>query len=219
MQKPQSVKDLCQKKENRIFDIIQIDNITFSQMTDWYLDLESVKALKSYDTIKVYINKFNKVFGDKIVNQINLADLENHQMTRKSEGLKDKTVDDELNYIKTMTIKAFDNGKINGDAIRVFRLTKKLLKGHVNARDRYMNIDEFNKLVDKCPRHLKDILTVGYWSGMRKGEITCLTWDKIDMKSKMIRLSSEDTKEGRQKSIPMSNEIIAILSKIPKAIH
>jgi integrase len=42
-----------------------------------------------------------------------------------------------------------------------------------------MGVDEFNRLLDECPRHLKDILTVGYWTAMRKGEITALTWNKL----------------------------------------
>jgi len=69
-------------------------------------------ALKSYDTVCVYINKFNRVFGDTIVADIKPTDLENLQAQRLREGLKEKSIDDELNYVRTMVIKAFDNGKL-----------------------------------------------------------------------------------------------------------
>jgi integrase len=131
------------------------------------------------------------------VADIKPADLENLQAKRLREGLKEISIDDELNYVKTMVIKGFDNCKLSGDALRAFRRVKKLPKGRANARDRIMGMDEFNRLMNECPRHLKDILTVAYWSAMRKGEITALTWDKIDMKGRMIRLEPADSKEGK----------------------
>jgi integrase len=208
-----------QKKEGRIFDMLPDSKITFAKLTEWYFQLEKVNALKSVDTVKVYINKFNKIFGDTFVSDIQPTDLENLQARRRREGLKDKSIDDEINYVKTMVIKGFDNAKISGDTLRVFRRVNKLLKGHANARDRAVTCEEFNRLVDACPRHLQDILTVGYWTGMRKGEITALTWDKIDMKGRMIRLDAGDTKEGKAKSVPMAKIVYAVLKSIPRGLH
>ncbi len=212
-------KRMVQKKEKRVMDMLPESQITFNDLADWYFKLEKVMALKSYDTVCVYINKFNRVFGDTIVADIKPADLENLQAKRLREGLKEKSIDDELNYVKTMVIKGFDNGKLSGDALRAFRRVKKLLKGHANARDRIMGMDEFNRLLDECPRHLKDILMVGYWTAMRKGEITALTWDKIDMKGRMIRLEAADTKEGKAKSVPMATVVYEVLKAIPRALH
>ncbi|RJQ70865.1 MAG: site-specific integrase [Desulfobacteraceae bacterium] len=208
-----------QKREGRIFDMLPDSKITFSQLAEWYFELESVNALKSIDTIRVYVNKFLGVYGDMPVSDIRPADLENLQARRRREGLKEKTIDDELNYSKTMIIKAFDNGKVGGDPLRVFRRVKKLLKGHANARDRAISADEFSRLVGECPRHLKDILTIAYWTGMRKGEITALTWDKIDMKGRMIRLEAADTKEGKAKSVPMATIVYEVLKAIVRALH
>ena len=212
-------KRRSQKRENRIFDILPKSKITFTELAKWYLDLEKVNALKAYDTVCVYIGKFNQVFGNTVVSTIQPTDLENLQALRRREGMRDKTIDDEINYTKTMVIKGFDNGKIGGEALRVFRLTGKLLKGHANARDRYMGLAEFDQLLSECPKHLKNILTVGYWTGMRKSEITDLTWDKVFMKVRMIRLSSDDTKEGKAKSVPMADAVYNVLSSIPRAIH
>ncbi len=212
-------KRTVQKRENRILDMLPESKLTFTDLADWYFDLESVRALKSVDTVRVYVNKFNRVFGDVLVADIQPADLENLQARRRRQGLALKSIDDELNYAKTMVIKGFDNGKLSGEPLRVFRRVKKLLKGHANRRDRVMDQAEFNRLVDACPRHLKDILTVAYWTGMRKGEITSLTWDKIDMKQRMIRLEPEDTKEGKAKSIPMAAAVYEVLKAIVRGLH
>lgn len=202
-------KRMVQKKEKRVLDMLPENQITFNDLADWYFKLEKVMALKSYDTVCVYINKFNRAFGDTIVADIKPADLENLQAIRLREGLKEKSIDDELNYVKTMVVKGFDNGKLSGDALRAFRRVKKLLKGHANARDRILDMDEFNRLLDECPRRLKDILTVGYGSAMRKGEITALTWDKIDMKGRMIRLEAGDTKQGKDSPFPWQRSFIS----------
>jgi len=41
-----------QKKENRIFDIKPESKMTFQELSDWYLSLEKVKALKSYPALE-----------------------------------------------------------------------------------------------------------------------------------------------------------------------
>lgn len=176
-------------------------------------------ALKSYDTVKVYLNKFNRIFGNTVVSDIKPADLENLQAKRRREGLKYKTIDDELNYIKTMVIKGFDNGKMSGNTLLAFRRVKSLLKGHANARNRILSQTEYNRLVAECPSHLKDILTVAYWSGMRKSEITSLTWTQVDIRGRMFRLEAENTKEGKAKTIPIADPVYEVLKAIPRMIH
>jgi integrase len=59
---------------------------------------------------------------------------------------------------------------------------------------------------------------MGYWSGMRKGEITGLTWEKVDTKGRMIRLEGKDTKEGQAKSIPMAQAVYDVLSRIVRGL-
>jgi hypothetical protein len=68
-------KRRVQKRENRIFDIKPDACMTFNALSEWYLDLQKVKALASYDIIKIKLDKFNAEFGDWIVANIKLADL------------------------------------------------------------------------------------------------------------------------------------------------
>ena len=52
-----------QKRENRIFDMLPESKMTFKELTEWYLDLESVRRLKSYERIEDAINNLSKFFG------------------------------------------------------------------------------------------------------------------------------------------------------------
>ena len=213
-------KRRSQKRENRIFDILPEAKMTFEELSEWYLGLETVKQLASFKTIKGYLKKFNGEFVSMKVCDIKLSDLENLQVKRKREGLKPKTIDDEISYAKTMIIKAFNNDKVGGNTLKTFQRVKRQLNNkNANARDRVLSGDEYESILRNSPKHLKDILVIAYWTGMRKGEILNLTWDKVNLKDRIISLEAVDTKEGKAKTVPIGDRLYEVLSRIPRSIH
>ncbi len=207
------------RREKRLFDIKPEYKTTFAQLTKWYLKLDKVASLKSSDTVKIYLSKFNSQFGGMTVSQIQPADLENHQARRKAEKLSDATIDHEIGAARTMIIKAFDNDLVGGETLRAFKKVKKLLKRNSNARDRILSPEEFEELMKHAPRHTKAILTVAYFTGMRLGEIFSLTWDKIDLEQDFICLEADDTKDKEARQIPITSEVHKIFKATPRAIH
>jgi integrase len=193
--------------------------MTFSELTVWYLDLEKVKSLASYSIIQVYLKKFNSQFGNMIVSKIIPIDLENLVQKRKKEGCADATIDHEIGAARTMAFKAFDNDRVSGDTIKIFKKIKKLNKGNANARSRIITKEELSGMLKDAPIHLRYILTMAYHTGMRKSEILHLTWNKVDLKKRFIYLEAADTKDKEKRSIPISDELLATLQDIPKAIH
>ncbi|MCX5827109.1 MAG: site-specific integrase [Deltaproteobacteria bacterium] len=188
-------------------------------MTKWYLKLESVKALARYPILTINLNSFNQVLGNTIVNQLKPVDLEDYQAKRKAQGQADSYVDQQIAMARAMINKAFDNDIVSGDTIKVFKRIKKLLKGDSNARDRVLSVEEFDRLMKVLPFHTRAIVATGYYAGMRKGEVINLTWDKVDMKSRIIALDAADTKDREARRIPICDALNKILEKIPKAIH
>ncbi len=212
-------KRRSQKRENRIFDIVPEANVTVTALMKWYLELKSRKTLSSYDRMKCCLGQFNKVFGDQMVNTIKPIDLENYQAQRKEERRADATVDMEIRIVKTMIKKAFDNGLVGSETIRAFNKVKKLLKRNANTRDRVLSKAEIDALISLLPPHTRAILFIAIHAGMRKNEILSLTWDKVDLKGRMIRLEASDTKDREPRKIPISDELHGLLNSIPKAIH
>jgi integrase len=212
-------KRVVQRVEKKVFEIQPDAKMTFQQLTDWYLGLAKVQALASYGTIKTYLGKFNSEFGNRIVASIKQVDLEDLQAKRQGEGLKPKTIDDEINYAKTMVFKARKNKLVGIEILEAFQDTKPLLKKNSNARDRVLTVEEFEKLLLYAPNHLKGILVMGYWTGMRKGEIRDLVWSKVAMKERVIRLAAEDVKEGTAKTIPIGTEVYKMLKSLPVHLH
>ena len=209
-----------QKLENKFFDIKADCKTTYQELSDWYLGLEKVKALSSYRTIKIKLKKFNAEFGDMIVSQIKPVDLENLQAKRRKEAQADATIDQEINKVKVMINKAFDNDMISADTLKSFRVVKALLRNkNANARDRILTPQEYEALFESALPHLKDILAMGYYTGMREGEILNLTWDKVDLKGRLIKLEAKDTKDREPRVIPIGDELHEVLNAIPRPIH
>ena len=212
-------KKMAQKREGRLFDVKADAKMTFEGLTEWYLDLEKVKALASFGTIRISIGKFNKVFGKRTISTLTPADLENYQAKRIKAGKAPATIDHEIGKARTMILKAFDNGMVSGETLRRFKKVKKLLKKGSDVRDRILSHDEFNRLCEHSTRHIREIVTTAYYTGMRRGEILNLTWDKVDMKTRFINLLAEDTKDREKRSIPICDELYSVLKSIPKSLH
>lgn len=209
-----------QKRENRIFDIKPEAKMTFNELTGWFLELEKVKTKAYYPTLRYNLASFNGEFGNIIVSRIKPQDLENYQAKQKAAGYSDSYIDQQVGAARTMIYKAFDNDLVGGDLLKVFRKTKKLLKREANRRDRVLSYpDEYNCLIGALPSHTRPIVEMGYWTGMRRGEIVSLTWDKVDLENRMIRLEAKDTKEGKPKKVPISKTLLAVLMQLPNRLR
>lgn len=192
--------------------------MTFNQLKKWYLNLEKVKGFASYDIIKINLNKFNSVFGDKIISHVKKSDLENYQIKRLKQGMAPGTVDHEVSKAKTMIFSAFDDGLISADTLRMFKKVKKTLVKGSDVRDRILAPDEFKALVKNSEGHTRNIIIMALYTGMRKGEILNLTWDKVDLANRMIRLDYKDTKDKENRKVPICDELYKLLVLLPNRI-
>jgi len=185
--------------------------MTFQELTDWYLDLKTVKKLKSYKRVESAFNRFNDTFGNMIVGDIKPVFLENYQEDREGQGISAATIDMEISIAKTMVNKAFDNDMVDGRVLKAFRIIKRKLKKGSNARKRTLTFAEYLKLIDKASEHLKGIIIVAFNTGMRPGEIRLLKWSYIDHQKMFIRLPKEITKEKKAKIIPINYHVATVL--------
>ncbi|HUJ89567.1 MAG TPA: site-specific integrase [Syntrophorhabdales bacterium] len=209
-------KRRVQKRENRIFEILPTAKMTFAELTKWYLDLDVVKSLRYYPTFQFYIGNFNKEFANRVVGSIKAVELENYQVKRKAAGFSDSYVDHEVGAAKTIVYKAHENDLVDGKTVLTFRKVKKLLKKKANARKKTLAPGQFASLMEHLPLHTKQILVTGFFTGMRKGEITGLLRSKVNMAERVIELEATDTKDKDPRIVPFGDEVYAILKSIPQ---
>lgn len=94
----------------------------------------------------------------------------------------------------------------------------KFLDEH-NIRDRVLTAEEFQRMLVASPEYLKPILHCAYHTGMRRGEILELTWDRVDLKGGFIRLKDTDTKTDAARNIPIGRELREVLMHLPVALN
>ena len=213
-------KRKAQKKETpKVLEILSDNKTTFSKLAEWYLNLESVKKLATYERVGICLNNFNKVFGDTKLSDLCLTDLEDYQIKRKKAGMAKSTIDIEVGIASAMVNRAFDNDKVSGDILKPFRCIKNTLPRGSNARKRTLTIEEYLNLLTAAQDYLKPILIVGFNTGMRLGEILRLKWSNIDSKAGVIRLTEDDTKEDKPKVIPINSNVMDVFARIIPHVH
>ena len=223
-----------QKTEGRIDEMFKPkkeSTWTFSQLAQWWFNQDSVKARSDWSRLEIAFNKFSQVFGDRLIRDVKLSELKNYQSQRRKEGQADSTTDHETHSAAKAAIKAawFDN-EVSAETWKTWQNFKKLISGKKArkqyARSRVLEIEEYCRLIPHLPRHLKVLVDVALFTGMRKSELvpdktngkdtTGLSWEQIDYKSGKISL--RDTKTGIPRDIPITEELEYILKAIPRTL-
>jgi integrase len=75
------------------------------------------------------------------------------------------------------------------------------------ARSGFLEYSDYQKLRDALPEHLKPVLTVGYYTGMRLGEILSLRPQQVDLMADEILLDPGTTKNDDPRNVPLVGEL------------
>lgn len=67
---------------------------------------------------------------------------------------------------------------------------------------------ELIKAAETDPRatHLPDLIRLAVNTGMRKGEMLGLNWQRVDLTANLVHLGAEHTKAGKRRSVPLNDE-------------
>ena len=87
-----------------------------------------------------------------------------------------------------------------------------------NVRKGFFEHGEYQALRRELPEYLTPVLTFGYYTGAREGEILGLKWDQVDLKARTVHLEPGSTKNDQPRTIPLTGELLEVL-KMQKAIR
>src|SRR5205809_1008937 len=85
------------------------------------------------------------------------------------------------------------------------------------ARQGFCEPEQFAKLFYELPERLRAFALFIYTTGCRTGEAKKLTWEQVDWKESVIRVSEEQTKNDTPRTIPLDATVVERLKKIPES--
>ena len=189
-----------------------INNSTFSELAARYLEFIDGRLKSAYD-MGLFVKTLVERYKDKSLSDFTMQDLELFQ-TDWVKKFSIAYTNRLTATLKRMFTKAADWEMINEDVLKRVRKVK-LLKGE-NKRLRYLSDDEIERLINACGKEIKPIVITALNTGMRKSEILHLTWDRVDLKNRIILL--DKTKNGERREIPINQTLFYTLSGITRHI-
>src|SRR5437899_1308555 len=146
-----------------------------------------------------------------------IADFRVQRLTVKSErtmrALTKGSVNRDLSILRHLLRLAVERGELG--AVPRIRMERE-----PQGRLRYLTEDEAMRLLASCGTrkrldqspHLPAIVTMAIHTGMRKGEIRGLTWERVDFARGVVQL--EITKSGKRREVPMNRAVYDALSAL-----
>jgi integrase len=190
---------------------------TLAQVATEYVDYKRAKGKRSLASDETFIGRFKVFFGaetpiaDITAQQIARYDSDRlTQASRLGRPITPSSVNRELACLRHMLHLAEEWGYIaKAPRIRMAR--------EPEGRLRFLSDDEAARLLAACSEsknpYLTTIVTMAIHTGMRRGEILGLTWDRVDFSRGVLLV--DRTKSGRRREIPMNRAVYDALSGLP----
>ncbi len=180
---------------------IHFDKVTFEELK---ADLETDYGLKGQGRPRVW--HLEKVFGDMRAVDITTAKIKEFIQIRLDEGAANATVNRELAALKRM----FNLGKQDTPP-KVYMVPYFPMLKVNNVKQGFFEDMEFETHRDSLPSYLKEFAAFGYLTGWRIEEIAGLTWDRVDIKNRTVKLNPGETKNKEGRNMYMEDALVVVM--------
>jgi len=123
--------------------------------------------------------------------------------------VKPATVNNELKVLSSLLSKAVEWGHLSQHPMKAGKV--KCLR-EPKGIERELTDQEEERLLKASPPWLQDLIVVALDSGLRRGELVGLSWDRLNLPAREIRLT--ETKNGKGRRVPLTARAHAALSRL-----
>jgi integrase len=134
------------------------------------------------------------------------AHADKYIQARREEKAADATINRELAIVR----RAFSLG-MRADPPLVARKPWIRRLDEDNAREGFLEDEQYRAILRELPQHLQALLVVGYHIGVRLGTLRKLEWDQVDLQAGEIRLFKKQVKQKKSHTVPIYGDMRAWL--------
>jgi len=211
-------KFTLEKAETVFLDKKPAKKLTLDEFSEKYLEYsKNNKKASGHERDQYSLLQLKNLLGETLLEDINMVKVEEYKGERIA-VVKPATINRELQCLRALLNVAVEWDILPKNPVKKMRLLKE-----PPGRVRYLTLDEIRLLIAECASHLRPIVVIAIYTGMRKGEILSLKWDFIDFKNDIIHVEEIEVKQKRgspksatRRDVPMCQEVKEALEKIPR---
>lgn len=181
---------------------VQAERTTFDDLAALYIADYEDNARRSLDTAEDRVETLKKTFRGMRACEIGTAQLAAYVARRRTEGRAPATINRELSALKRM----FSLGARAQPRLVEAIPYIPMLKGE-KVRQGFFEEEDYRALLKVLPEHVQVALAIGFWTGLRQGEILNLRWEQVDLSRGTIRLEPGTTKNSEGREVPLIPEV------------
>lgn len=181
--------------------------LTFDVLAQAYLEDYVLQRYRTLTTARARVEHLRAFFGDWPVERITSDSVRSYQMHRRKQRVEAATVNRETSSLSRMFQLAMRRGQLD----RMPLFPKRLEENP--PRDGFFEHEEYLKVRAHLPRSYQDVLDFAYYSGWRRNEILELTWDEVDLKGRVIRLTPGRSKTKAGRVLPISAPLEQVIQR------
>jgi integrase len=169
------------------------------------------KDKRAHDRDLYAAKRLTPFFQGRALNALGPAEIQAYIDQRRATGVGPGTVNKELNLLSSAL--NYARRRLQWDVpnpVEGMRLRPP--EGRIRWIDRATAV-RLIAAAEKVRGYLPDFIQLGLYTGMRKGEILGLTWDRVDLDRRMVYLTDQDQKNGKHGSVPLNAEAVAAFER------
>ena len=159
----------------------------------------------THEDDKAKLRWLDRYLAGKELESINRALIDAVTEAKRREGCTNATVNRTLSLLRAILIRCVREWEWL-DRAPAIRLLKE-----PSRRIRYLTPEQAMTLLRELPPHLRAMATFALATGLRRANVTGLTWEQVDLSRKLAWVHPDQAKSRRAIAVPLNDTAVAVV--------